>query len=309
MKIGFRLFARQTSTGWVWGEEHMVEGLAKRIGRLTGEAVWVGDRNESAKGVDVMVSFASEFDGVPPTPGARNILWQQFPGALREDRILPLSQLGRTYDFVYCGSRRLQESVNWPGKSEVLYVTADDELPPRTQTASENGIVFVGNHHRHLRSEARLRTFLEPAACLGLAIYGSGWETAPEQLRKRWRGPLNFGRVYDVYRGAAIVMSIHGDNHVALEMPNSRIMEAAACSACVVSDRFPELEKLFGDAVAWTEGNEALRITLTELLGDPPRRERFGVAARRRLLEQCGLEMTARRIIGRSASLMKEPSK
>jgi hypothetical protein len=305
MNIGFRLFARQSWKGWVWGEEVMVEGLAKRISRITGQAVWVGDRKALADDVDVMVSLASDFDGVPSTQGARNILWQQFPGALREDRMLPFERLASSYDFVFCGSIKLKELVNAPNKSEVLYVTADDEVAHASQSSSEHRIVFIGNHHSNLRSEARLKAFLEPVEDLGLTVYGSGWEKAPERLRQRWCGPIDFGRVPDIYRAAAIVISIHGDKHVALQMPNSRVMEAAACSACVVSDKFPELENLFDDTVAWTDGGEALRRTVIDLLHDPLRRKQLGIAARKRLLEQCSLEMTARRIIKRAAELLQ----
>lgn len=309
MRIGFRLFARQTFTSWVWGEEVMVEGLAKRISRLTGETVWVGDRKAVADGVDVMVSLASDFDGVPPTPGARNMLWQQFPAALREDRVVPFEQLGSYYDFIFCGSKRLHDLVKAPEKSEVLYVSADDEMADGLWPPGEHGIVFVGNHHSHLRSEVRLKAFLEPVADLGLTVYGSGWERAPARLRQCWRGALEPARVPEIYRAAAIVMSIHGDKHVIMQMPNTRIMEAAACGACVVSDRFPELEHLFGDAVVWTNGGEPLRTTVIDLLCDPVRRKQLGIAARTRFIERCSQEVTARRIVGRAAKLMREGGK
>ena len=265
--IGFRMHSTNTFNDWVWGEEIMVRGIIRAL-EARGLESWIGNRHdECPDGIRVVMLLAPYTDGVPLTPGKINVLWIQFPKSLRDGNPLPITEFQRKYDALFFASKRMRELSGSPANSEVMYVCADPTVYypiPTDQTT--RGVVFVGNYHSNLRSLSRLTEFLHPALEFGLEIYGNGWGESDYCYRRAWHGPLHPSQVNSIYNSSRAVLSIHGDSHVAAEMPNTRIAEAALSGACVVSDTFPEIINIFGSSVLWAYRSQDVRKHIKNVL-------------------------------------------
>ena len=83
------------------------------------------------------------------------------------------------------------------------------------------------------------------------AIFGYGWEAAPEDLRRHWRGVLPRDALGPTYGASAVVLCSTANEQRSDGMVNNRVFEALASGAVVVSDWFAELEDTFADLVRY----------------------------------------------------------
>jgi spore maturation protein CgeB len=106
------------------------------------------------------------------------------------------------------------------------------------------------------------------------AIYGGGWhEFVDDELVV-----AEFVRNEDlpvVYSSVGVLLNDHWDTMQAWGFVSNRLFDALACGTPIVSDHLPELEDLFGDAVATYTDASSLGRAVERALDDP-------VAARRR---------------------------
>jgi spore maturation protein CgeB len=69
--------------------------------------------------------------------------------------------------------------------------------------------------------------------------------------------------------------------------PSTRLFEAAACGACIISDTWPGLDRLFepGSEILLAENRDDVLRQLEALAGDTARPTAIGAAARTRVLQ------------------------
>lgn len=98
-----------------------------------------------------------------------------------------------------------------------------------------------------------------------LSIYGSQKDWG--YLEKSFKGTLDFGpdEILKMIQKSGIVLIIHNDHHLKSAIPTSRIFEAAAASALVISDRNPFIEENFGKNVLYLDDLRDTRKTLSQL--------------------------------------------
>jgi len=201
-----------------------------------------------------------------PVIGSVNYLWFQATlyGA-------PRSVLGG-YNRIFCASPTLRDSFGLE-KAEVMPMCASLELhhPTAPDPGLAHDVVFCGNNNRSPEVNAR---YLTPATRFDLAIYGERWDGF-----ERWcRGVLPWERVSTLYSSAKIVLAYHTDWHREYNVLTTRIWEALACGAFVISDDLPMARDILGDTVVWTEGGEDLADKIEYYLEHE--QERGAIAAR-----------------------------
>lgn len=148
------------------------------------------------------------------------------------------------YDLVLCSSRRSMEAVEgvYPGPTGLLPLGVDTELFARTGRPEDRcGVVSTVNQwgrerevHINLRSQV---------PDFPLALFGEhrGVETELEPYR---REPVSFFALPSLYNQAAIVLDDFNHTTAAYGNVNSRVFEAAACGAVVMTNRPTGLDDL-----------------------------------------------------------------
>ncbi len=161
------------------------------------------------------------------------------------------------YDLVLCSSSPSLEAVEgaYPGPTGLLPLGVDTELFAKTaRDEDRRGVVSTVNQwgrerEVHINLRARVPDF-------PLALFGEHRGVARE-LEPYCRGPVSFFALPSLYNQAAIVLDDFNHTTAAYGNVNSRVYEAAACGAVVMTNRPTGLEDLgFGDLpVYWTSAD------------------------------------------------------
>lgn len=131
-----------------------------------------------------------------------------------------------------------------------------------------HNVVYVGGFPG-LASKPLLRHMLLEAAPFGLAVYGQGWQDAPQPLRSLWRGVLPPSALYTVYRRSRIVLGATLAHQAQQGMINNRVFEALAGGAVLISDHFEALHRLAGANVLYVHAPGDTARLLQRVLGRP----------------------------------------
>jgi spore maturation protein CgeB len=178
-------------------------------------------------------------------------LWTNDPP--RATDIMP--QTAPFYTKVFCQGTEYEDHLRRAGVcgAEWLPMGCDPELHRPAELSAEyrrvfaNEIAFVGSWYPN---RAQL---LGCAARHPLAVWGPGWDTAnlPAVLRARIRGahtpPDQWTKIYSASK---ITLSIHylsPDPQFPAHQASTRVFEAMACGAFVLTDRQKDVLALFRD--------------------------------------------------------------
>ncbi|MGB0696320.1 MAG: glycosyltransferase family protein [Rhodospirillaceae bacterium] len=142
-------------------------------------------------------------------------------------------------------------------------------------------VSFCGNN---IRGWEVNRRFLAPAMRHGLVIYGGMWERRPYD--RHARGKLPMDRLPALYAASGINLNLHLDEHVQYETLNLRVYDCLACGGFMLSDPHPEIEAEFSEAVAVTQGDQAMGDDIQRYLKDADLRQRMAAVGRRIVLEK-----------------------
>lgn len=256
-------------TEWVWGEEILAIGLAHGLGRHYRTQVvserWVQE-NDRVGRYDIALYLRECFvQGI----GRLNLLWLQngiesFHRGMSDeawiDRCI-VSQLPR-FDVIAAASRRWCEIAAGHGSRTLFFPQFADcdvyrKVSPATSAAPYD-VVYVSNN---IKGERVYERFLYPvvehcaANGLRLGIFGGGWETARrwDLLRRYHQGPAHPGSVPGLYSSARVVLSIHLESQRRFGLITSRVYEALACGAVVVSDRVDGNDPFFEETCRFAD--------------------------------------------------------
>ena len=176
-----------------------------------------------------------------------------------------------------------------------------DVRPPELQrpTSGQGGKIFYCgvNWERGVDKAGRAHNLLTELQERGLAeFYG------PRQLAgtKTWAGfdsykgeiPFDGVSMLETMRCYAAVLAISSPAHLKSRTSSSRVFEAFAAGAPVISDRNPHVEALFGDLVHYFDGEsdvekaESIATALQAILNDPAAAERRVAAAQKLLVDR-----------------------
>ncbi|MCC7492267.1 MAG: glycosyltransferase [Fimbriimonadaceae bacterium] len=297
LRIGLQLPIINTYSGNVWGDEIMAVGLADALRGEPGVAeAEVYDLDTIHDQLDLVISFYA-WPETRLVAGPRQVWWYQAP-RLRAEAGPVTDAVGR-YEAVLVAGPNLGREVLDAGARKVLFVpmSANPEIyhpvEPRAELAHD--IVFVANHNR---TREEVERYLLPLLPLGLTIYGAGWDREPELAAAGClRGRIHPADVPAVYSSSKLVLSCHTPWHRLNDVPTSRLWEATCCGACVLSDRLPTAEKLFGETLVFSQGGAELAAFAQALLADDAGRQALAHAARERVEAGLTFRHHARRIL------------
>ena len=297
LRIGLQIPKAGTFSKMVWGDEILAEGLADALSQLdiVDQAV-VYTPVTIHSNLDLVLSFYP----YPETlfvPEAANFWWLQA-GVLQDESLSKIDAAIALYeDFFAAGTGVAKWLRQYEREAAFMLMGADLGIyrpyPPAPQY--RHNIVFIGNNYG--RDEI-LERYLLPLVPLGLRIYGSGWEDVPE-LGEAFLGSIHPREVPKVYSSAKIVLSVHKSWHARMDIPTTRLWEATACGAAVVSDPVSLGKQIFGDAIVWSEGGRDLVEKVQFLLENDGARQALKARARLHALRTGGFQSQAVLLLSR----------
>lgn len=144
-------------------------------------------------------------------------------------------------------------------------------------------VCFTGSNWRAPRE---IEAMLEPEALGGsLAVWGSGWE-GHARLGGHARGFLPYERLPDVYASTKVVLD--DANHVTKPWAsvNSRVFDALAAGALVITNGEAGAREVFGDRLPTYTSREELTAEVQRQLTDEALRTRTAAALRAEVLRE-----------------------
>lgn len=239
--------------GRVWGDVHFAEGLAAALGRL-GQDVVVDAREQAHRASgsidDVRVTLQG-LDEPVVRPGRVNMLWViSHPDRVKMAHLLE-------HDVVFAASETwAARMTRISGRPVIALLQATDPArfnPDRAMPDTGPDVLFIGNSRKIYRPI--VRDALE--AGLDLKVIGTRWEPfIPSSVITGQNVPNEL--VGAMYRSAGVVLNDHWDDMREHGFISTRIFDAVASGARVVSDSVVGLESVFGDAVRVYETPEDL---------------------------------------------------
>lgn len=271
-------------SSWVWGDEVLAQGLAKALARS--HPARVVSEDDIVTGVvdlsnDIVVYFRERF---PKRLGRHNILWLQnaresFHANLSRDdwQKLCLDDQIAEFDAIGCASSHWASRVTELGGRGFYFpqfADVDVFRPSPPDFGVRLDLVYVSNN---IKGEAVSREFLYPlcdyAAREGVrfSIYGGGWQDAErfDLVRPFWKGPAPSHTVPMIYSSSKIVLNLHMSSHRSEGVITSRIYEALACGARVMSDSVMCSDEFFEGNCRIFEDRNEMMVSLQELLAEP----------------------------------------
>jgi spore maturation protein CgeB len=161
--------------------------------------------------------------------------------------------------------------------------------PIAVEGGREYDVAFAGSYFasKHPARREQMDTVLEPALEAGLHVFSRLPDVPgrdfPERYAGHVAGSLPYERVLAAYKRYKLFLNVNS-------VPDSptmcarRVFEISACSTPVLSGDSRAIEEVFGELVPIARTREEARARLTELLGDPERRDRRAHRAMREVL-------------------------
>lgn len=293
MRIGFQLPVIGTDAGAVWGDEVMAMGLARALADAgVCDTAELYDPVLVHDNLDVLVDLY-HIPVLRRVRAGRRLWWMQA----RVDPVWAggpdFREVLDAYDGFFVASPQLGRLLTaWGAPAEAVTllpmscdVRAFTPVPPRPELACR--VAFCGNGG--IRSRDEVAEYLFPLRAHGLTIWGSDWERFPE-LSSCVRGPLPPALVPALYASARVVVSVHSPWHRDNDVPTSRLAEALACGAALVSDSLPYARERYGDAIAFCDDGAAMERAVAGLLADPSARDRLSGRGRARMVGRLGFQ-------------------
>lgn len=172
-----------------------------------------------------------------------------------EDYINQISEVATKVDYLIVSSPKVVEALQKKGiKAEYLpEFTNVRKFYYDFRAEKQTDMLFVGNYH--FKREGPL---IAVSKNLPISIYGSGW---PSDISVK--GEYIDNRILrQFYSSAKIVLNDTKPNMRDFGFMTTRLYDATASGAFVISDYIPEIEKTYGDSVPmWHNADELEQLT------------------------------------------------
>lgn len=236
------------------GDIYTAVGLGRHLEMLGHEVVYLPrDRwYELPRNTDAYVAMLETVDVAQLPADVITIAWvRNETETWVTQPSLPL------YNLVLSSSERSLEAIHhaFHGATGLLPIGVDTELfKPTGRTSDRRGVVSTVNQWGR---ERELHMYLQEATVdFPLALFGQQRGMAPE-LAKYCEGPVSYFALPSLYNEAAIVLDDFNHTTAGYGNVNSRVFEAAACGAIVMTNRPSGLEGFgFGDVPVFTSASE-----------------------------------------------------
>jgi glycosyltransferase involved in cell wall biosynthesis len=262
-RFALTVAAPNTKVAPRWGDWHLAGALARALQRLGHETrVQTLDHADDLAGRACDVHIVLHGLGrVRRTAGQRHVLW-----IISHPETVDIADCDAA-DLVLVASHRFAAALRSRTSTPVevlLQATDTDRFRPlEPDPRHAHDVVVVAK----TRDVARSVVTDALAAGLRPAIYGSGWEqfVDPSLVVSQY---VPNEELPHVYASAGVLLNDHWGDMRAHGFVSNRIFDALACGTPVISDELPEIDELFGDAVATYGTPEELRALVAAALAD-----------------------------------------
>ena len=256
MKLTIKNPAPDDDSQQRWGDFHFGNAL-KRSLALKGIAVsqdfrpnWSVDHGED---VVLVLRGLSQFR---PAKTKFNIIWIiSHPAMVTSEEL-------DAYDLVLTASafhRSMLCEITRTPVEVARQCTDFGQMHLRRQTLSEEakvreGIVYVANSRGQRREMAR---WIEETN-IDVRVFGRAWEKfgVGHLVEKEYIANADLP---ELYRSAHLCLNDHWKDMRAFGFINNRVFDSLACGLPVLTDSFPEIRKLFGDALLYAHNAEEFK--------------------------------------------------
>lgn len=247
--VAIKVAARRDSET-VWGDTAFAEGLAGALEGL-GHRPEIHFREEwyGADAFDAVIVLRGP-GRYAPQPGSLNILWN-----ISHPDQVTLAEM-ELYDWVFVageGHARLLSTVLKTPVSVLQQATDTKRFFPGRHIRPK-GVLFVGNSRGEDRKVVRwaVEEGLHPE------IIGSGWsDFAPSELVSGTR--IDNRLLRERYAQSRAILNDHWPAMRAFGFVSNRLLDVLASGGVPVSDGFPAVRRLLGEAVVTVDGRAAMR--------------------------------------------------
>lgn len=228
-----------------WGDYHFGRSLQEafeRRGHSVRQSYWPQWDEDGDEDVVIVLRGKRRHQ---PRPGRINLMWvMSHPGTVSAAEM-------DQYDLVYVASETLKEMVDDATHVpvEVMRQCTDSKLfaPPEDAdlgVAARRDFIFVANSRGLKRDMVRWSI----SESLPLKLYGRHWG-ALGLSKLVVREYVENHELPELYRRSRVSLNDHWGDMAHFGIINNRIFDCLACGLPVLSDSFPELERVCGDAV------------------------------------------------------------
>ncbi len=260
--MGITVTSRDPAAGY--GDWHTASELGCALEDLGWRISYLERRGDAwyvlPDGLDCLLVLLDAFDAGRVPAGVTTIAW------IRNwtDRWLDQPWF-RRYDLVLASSRASVRLVERrAGKHGVLFPLATN--PDRFADPGDGerrGAVFSGNRWNQPRPIEDAAAELDDA----FRVYGQGWEETP--LSPFAQGPVPYDELPAIYAGAEIVVDDAATHTLPYGSVNSRVFDALAAGAVVVSNGAQGVRELFDERFPVWDSGASLAEQIAQLRTDP----------------------------------------
>ncbi len=231
--------------------------------------------------VDVMIVLLDAFDVSQVPTGVYTIAWVRN----WVDRWIEQPWFEQ-FDLCVCSSSSAAAEVAERSRFDppVIPLAANPERfspgPPNPTFSSD--YTFTGSNWGRGRDIVPL---LDVRAGEQFLLFGANWENEPH-VRRYWRGLLDYDLIPDLYRSTKIVLDDTAVHTIEHGFVNSRVFDALAAGALVVTNNTIGSQELFDGLLPVYSDRASLRKILDRYLGDDEEREALASRLRQIVLDR-----------------------
>jgi O-antigen biosynthesis protein len=212
-----------------------------------------------------------------------------------------------SYDVVLPSSRISADvvrraGVNPPGIVPIATNPARFHRRP-TNPSFQADYTFTGNHWGVGRDVIDI---LDVSPDEQFTIFGRGWGDVP-RVSRYWRGELPYDELADLYSSVKIVLDDTAGPTLPYGAVNSRVFDALACGALVVSNNVEGSRELFDGLLPTYSNRHELRAHLDRLLHDDVARKDLTDQLTQRVLDHHTYAHRAEQIIELTRAALEAP--
>jgi O-antigen biosynthesis protein len=252
--------------------------------------------------VDLLISLLEFYDVRRAPHGAVTIAWVRN----WVDRWLEQAWF-EDYDVVavssYMGTEAIANKSRFRPVTIPLASNPARFNPGATSPTFESDYVYTGNNWGLGRVAVEI-VDVHPGE--RFMVFGKGWESE-RSLTRYWRGGIDYDLLPAVYRSTKVVLddsSVHTLPHAFM---NSRVFDALACGALVITNNVQGSQELFGGLLPTYTNRAELRALLDDYLSNDDARDNLVARLRHKVLNEYSYENRAREFVEITLAHIEQP--
>jgi O-antigen biosynthesis protein len=270
-----------------WGDHHLAVALSQALVQLGHRAnVYYRDQDLEEK-YDVVLTLRG-LATFPATHDSVNAVWN-----ISHPDLVSFEEFDSS-SIVFVASDSYTSMLSHALRREIIPLlqgTDVDRFHPHYGLERQKVLLFVGNSRNVERPAVRYAL----DAGLPLVVYGSGWDGVVPETAIASTYIANED-ASEAYATAGAVLNDHWESMRDFGFVSNRVYDALASGAVVLSDSFPELNRMFGDKLTTFSSRPEFLEQARRLLNSSPAQDTLDATAKQVIADH-GLDTRAKAIV------------